>query len=78
MRLLALLGPLTKHSESRYSLERGDLAQAVRYMGLLRGEPRRVAADWLKEARLHLEARQAADALIAHAAARGAEVLPKP
>jgi mitofilin len=47
-------------------------------MGLLRGEPRRVAADWLEEARLHLEARQAAHALIAHAAARGAEVLPKP
>jgi hypothetical protein len=37
-----------------------------------------VAADWLEEARLHLEARQAAQALIAHAAARGAEVLPKP
>ena len=65
-------------SRSRYSLERGDLAQAVKYMGLLKGEPRRVAGDWVAEARLHLEARQAATALIAHAAARGAEVLPRP
>ncbi len=54
------------------------MAQAVQYMGLLRGEPKRVAGDWVAEARLHLEAKQAATALIAHAAARSAEVLPKP
>ena len=51
--------------------------RAVQYMGLLKGEPRRVADDWLTEARLHLEASQASEALLAHAAAVGLEVLPK-
>ena len=46
-------------------------------MGLLHGEPGRVAKDWLSEARLHLEAKQASQALLAHAAAVGLEVLPK-
>ena len=58
-------------------LERGDLDQAVRYMTLLRGEPRRAAADWLREARLLLETRQACRALMAHAAAVGVEALPQ-
>jgi len=62
---------------ARSSLERGDTLQAVQYMGQLRGEPRRVAADWLSEARLHLETVQACQALLAHAAAVGHEVLPK-
>jgi len=62
---------------ARFSLERGDTLEAVQYMSLLRGEPRRVAADWLSEARLHLEAKQASQALLAHAASVGLEVLPK-
>jgi len=62
---------------ARFSLERGDTLEAVQYMGLLQGEPRRVASDWLAEARLHLEARQASQALLAHAASVGLEVLPK-
>jgi len=62
---------------ARYSLERGDILRAVQYMGLLDGEPRRVASDWISEARLHLEAKQASQALLAHAAAVGLEVLPK-
>lgn len=37
----------------------GDLEQAIRYVNQLRGEPRRVASDWLREARLLLETRQA-------------------
>ena len=61
----------------RHSLERGDLIRAVQYMGLLSGEPRRVSSDWVSEARLHLEAKQASQALLAHAAAVGLEVLPK-
>ena len=44
-------------------------------MSLLRGEPRLVASDWIKETRLLLEARQAADALLAHAAATGLQAL---
>ena len=47
----------------------------MRYLGLLQGEPRLVASDWLREARLLLEARQAADALLAHAAATGLQAL---
>ena len=35
-----------------------NLARAVQYVTLLRGESGRVARDWLKEARLTLEARQ--------------------
>ncbi|EDV22939.1 uncharacterized protein TRIADDRAFT_28229, partial [Trichoplax adhaerens] len=37
----------------------GELEQAVRFVNQLRGEPRRVASDWLREARLLLETRQA-------------------
>jgi len=61
---------------ARAHLERGDLDQAVRYIGLLRGEPGHVARDWLREARLLLETRQACHALMAHAAAVGVEALP--
>jgi len=50
-------------------VDRGDLEQAVRYVNQLRAEPRRVAADWLTEARLLLETRQAADVLVAFAVA---------
>ncbi|CAG0919118.1 unnamed protein product [Notodromas monacha] len=56
---------------SRFYLHRDDLIQAVKYMNLLKGAPRHVASDWLNEARLHLETRQAADALLAHAAGIG-------
>ena len=35
-----------------------NLARAVQYVTLLRGESGRVARDWLQEARLTLEARQ--------------------
>ena len=61
---------------ARGHLERGDLDQAVRYVTLLHGEPRNVARDWLREARLLLETRQACTALMAHAAAIGVEALP--
>ena len=33
--------------------------------------------DWIKEARLFLETRQACDALLAHAAAFGLEIFPQ-
>ena len=51
------------------SLENGDTEQAVRYMNQLRGEPRRVARDWIQEARLFLETRQAAQFLTSFASA---------
>ncbi|KAK2165818.1 hypothetical protein LSH36_45g11018 [Paralvinella palmiformis] len=52
---------------AKHHLERGDLEMALRFMNQLNGEPRKVAADWILEARLFLETRQAADALLAHA-----------
>jgi len=52
-------------------LERGDLEQAVRFINQLKGESRKVARDWLTEARLLLETRQAADALLAFATSTG-------
>lgn len=57
------------HTE--YWLERGDLEQAVRFMNQLKGAPRRVACDWLREAKMLLETRQAAYALTAFASASG-------
>ena len=56
---------------SKYCLEKGELEQALRYMNQLKGESRIAAADWIKEMRLLLETRQAADALLAHASAEG-------
>jgi len=63
---------------ARHSLDRGNLARAIQYVTLLRGESGRVARDWLQEARLTLEARQAAEALVAHAASQGVAALPAP
>ncbi|TPP56095.1 MICOS complex subunit MIC60 [Fasciola gigantica] len=50
---------------------------AVRLVGQLRGQARLVAADWLTDARLYLEARQAAQALLAYAAARSMSTFQK-
>lgn len=40
-------------------------------MNLLQGASRKVAEDWIKEARLLLETQQAANTLMAHAASSG-------
>ena len=62
-------------SHAEYWLEKGDLEQAVRFMNQLTGASREVASDWLKEARLLLETRQAAYALMAFASASGLATL---
>lgn len=46
-------------SFASYALKNGDTEQAVKFMNQLRGEPRRAARDWIREARLYLEAKQA-------------------
>ena len=56
-------------------LEHGNLELAVRLVNQLTGESRRAAEDWLKEAKLLLETKMAADALLAHAAASGVGAL---
>ena len=58
-------------ANARYWLEEGRFELAVRYMNQLTGESRSVASDWLKEAKLLLETRQAANALVAFSAAGG-------
>ncbi|XP_051514999.1 MICOS complex subunit MIC60 isoform X2 [Myxocyprinus asiaticus] len=54
-----------------YSIERGDLELAAKFINQLRGESRRVAQDWLKEARLTLETKQVISLLSAYANAVG-------
>ena len=58
-------------ARAEYYLRRGDLELAARLVNQLRGEPRNVAHDWLIEARLLLETRQAANLLTAYAAVLG-------
>ncbi|XP_066504789.1 MICOS complex subunit MIC60 isoform X2 [Hoplias malabaricus] len=54
-----------------YSIEHGDLELAAKLINQLRGESRRVAQDWLKEARLTLETKQVISLLSAYANAVG-------
>ena len=54
------------------ALLNGRLELAVRLMNQLKGEPRRVASDWMRDARLLLEAQQASQTLLAFAGASGA------
>ncbi|KAL0276676.1 UNVERIFIED_CONTAM: hypothetical protein PYX00_004193 [Menopon gallinae] len=56
---------------ARYWLDRGDFSMALKYMNLLKGAPRQVSCEWMKETRIFLETQQAADALLAYAAATG-------
>lgn len=55
----------------RYWLDRGDFAQSLKYMNLLKGAPRTVAKQWMNETRILLETQQAANTLMAHAASGG-------
>ncbi|KPJ08950.1 Putative mitochondrial inner membrane protein [Papilio machaon] len=52
---------------ARYHMDHGDLQSALRYVNLLQGAPRAAAGDWADAARHHLEVRQAAQAVMAHA-----------
>ncbi|XP_069488277.1 MICOS complex subunit MIC60 [Ambystoma mexicanum] len=58
-------------SYASYCIERGDLELAAKFINQLKGEPRRVAQDWLAEARLTLETKQVVDILSAYASAVG-------
>ncbi|TGZ59831.1 hypothetical protein CRM22_008839 [Opisthorchis felineus] len=50
---------------------------AVRLLSQLRGQARVVASDWLDDARRYLETKQAVNALLAYAAARGMSTYEK-
>lgn len=70
------LSPTDLVDLAKFSLDRNDLARAVQYVTLLRGEPGRVASEWLEEARLTLETKQAAEVLLSHAESKSVETLP--
>lgn len=53
---------------ARICLATDDLTGCIRCLNQLTGESRNIAKDWCLEARRTLEAKQAADALMAHAA----------
>lgn len=48
-------------------MDRGNLAAVLRYVNLLQGAPRAAAICWVEDARRHLEIRQAAETVMAHA-----------
>lgn len=58
-------------SYASFYIEHGDLELAAKFVNQLRGEPRRVAQDWLTEARLTLETKQIIEILSAYANAVG-------
>ncbi|XP_050194038.1 MICOS complex subunit MIC60 isoform X3 [Myiozetetes cayanensis] len=58
-------------SYASYCIEHGDLELAAKFVNQLRGESRRVAHDWLNEARMTLETKQIVDILTAYASAVG-------
>ncbi|KAM6202137.1 MICOS complex subunit MIC60 [Rhynchocyon petersi] len=58
-------------SYASYCIEHGDLELAAKFVNQLKGESRRVAHDWLREARMTLETKQIVDILTAYASAVG-------
>lgn len=52
-------------------MDHGNLATALRYVNLLQGAPRAAAKDWAEAARRHLEIKQAAETVMAHASVSG-------
>ncbi|XP_035829456.1 MICOS complex subunit MIC60 isoform X5 [Aplysia californica] len=58
-------------AHAQHWMERGDLEMALKFMNQLTGEARRAASDWIREASLLLETRQAASTLTAYASATG-------
>ncbi|XP_020651706.3 MICOS complex subunit MIC60 isoform X2 [Pogona vitticeps] len=58
-------------SYATYCIERGDLELAAKFVNQLKGESRRVAQDWLNEARMTLETKQVVDILTTYASAVG-------
>ncbi|XP_073963441.1 MICOS complex subunit Mic60-like isoform X2 [Choristoneura fumiferana] len=56
---------------ARFFMDHGNLPAALRYVNLLQGAPRAAAKPWLDSARTHLEIKQAAEAVMAHASVSG-------
>lgn len=51
----------------RYCVDRDDILQALRYLNLLTGCSKVVAKEWVKEATIFLETKQAIELLMSYA-----------
>lgn len=60
---VADLEPFRIVAYANYCLQRGELEQAARFVNQLKGESRKVAEEWLSEARLLIETKQTTEAL---------------
>lgn len=58
-------------AHAQHFMEKGDLETSLRFMCQLTGESSRAAGDWIKETKLLLETKQAAQSLTAYASATG-------
>ncbi|KAJ8715566.1 hypothetical protein PYW07_010048 [Mythimna separata] len=56
---------------ARYHMDHGNLPAALRYVNLLQGAPRAAAQCWVRAALRHLEVKQAAETVMAHASVSG-------
>ncbi|XP_073097579.1 MICOS complex subunit MIC60 isoform X6 [Manis javanica] len=65
------INPFKLLSYASYCIEHGDLELAAKFVNQLKGESRRVAQDWLNEARMTLETKQIVEILTAYASAVG-------
>lgn len=61
--------------EADTCISQGQLERAVKLINQLQGEPKRVARDWLREAKLYLETRQAVTVVAEYLAAASISVL---
>lgn len=52
-------------------MDHGNLPAALRYVNLLQGAPRAASQPWANAARRHLEVKQAAETVMAHASVSG-------
>jgi len=62
------ISPYEILAKAQHCMEEGNLELAVKFMSLLRGLPKKLAGDWLREARMYLETKQASEFLLAYAA----------
>ena len=62
------ISPYEILAKAQHCMEEGDLELAVKFMSLLKGLPRKLARDWLREAIVYLETKQASEFLLAYVA----------
>ncbi|CAG2102599.1 unnamed protein product [Medioppia subpectinata] len=59
----------------KHCLKNHNLEMALKYANQLKGEPRNVAKDWIRDTRTHLEIKQAIDLLITEADAINVQII---